>query len=176
MPEPNPVEPYPFIELSIACSDVEAMERFWVNLFDGEVVFRGTMFGARFSRMLVCGVTLVFREDSDFEPPPGPGKEFAFRNHIGLRTHDLDAAVADLEARGAQFVLKPDRVRELQQGVMEGGRKYLETTFVAPPLTRERIAAGEFRIDVSILVGPDNLWVELNQITEPEDTQWFPGA
>jgi hypothetical protein len=25
-------------------------------------------------------------------------------------------------------------------------------------------------------VGPDNLWIELNETTEPDDTSWFPYA
>ncbi|MCB2101302.1 MAG: VOC family protein [Rhodobacterales bacterium] len=169
-------EAYPFIEVSLACSDADAMEQFWVDLFDAQVVFRGRMMGQKFSRVIVCGVTLAFREDPDFQAPPGPGQEFLYRDHFGLRVKDLDAAVAELQARGANFVLTPERVRELQKGQSAGGGKFLETTYAAPPLTPERLAAGEFRIDIAMLVGPDNLWIELNQITEPADTQWFPGA
>ena len=51
-----------------------------------------------------------------------------------------------------------------------------ESASVSPPLTAERMAAGEFKIDVAILAGPDNLWIELNEIHEPADTNWFPGA
>jgi hypothetical protein len=54
------------------------------------------------------------------------------------------------------------------------GKPYLETDFIAGPLTRERITAGEFRHDVAIFVAPDNLWIELNEIQEPQDTQWYP--
>jgi len=167
---------YPFIELSYACSDADAQERFWCDLFDGEVLFRGQMMGQPFSRIMVCGVSLVFREDPDFVTPPGPGDEFGYREHIGLRVDDLDAAIAELEAKGAHFTLTPARVRELQQMKQDDGRKFLETTYIAPPLTAARIAAGEFKHDVAILVGPDNIWVELNQIKEPDDTRWYPGS
>ena len=166
--------PYRFMEVSMGCSDIKAQEAFWQRMFDGKVVFRGRMDGQPFSRMVVCGISLAFREDPDFKAPPGPGQEWSFRNHLGLRVDDLDKAVADLEARGAQFVLTPARVRELQKLSMDNGRKFLETEYIGPPLTAERIAAGEFRIDVAIMVGPDNLWVELNEIREPEDTDWFP--
>ena len=168
-------EHYPFIEVSYACSSAEVMESFWCKMFDAKVIFRGKMLGHPFSRVIACSATLVFREDPDFIPPPGPGKEFQFRNHLGLRVPDLDAAIENLTARGAQFVLTPARVKELQQ-MSTGGGSYLETEYVAPPLTRERIAAGEFKIDIAILVGPDNLWIELNQIREPDDTNWFPGS
>jgi hypothetical protein len=166
---------YPFIELSLACSDVTVMEDFWVHMFDGEVLFRGTMFNSPFSRILVCGVTLVFRQDPDFKTPPGPGKEFFFRNHIGLRVKDLKVAIDDLESRGAQFVLKPHDVIRLQKQKMENGGTLLSTSYIAPPLTKDRVLAGEYHTDVSILVGPDHLWIEINEIKEPSDTQWFPG-
>ena len=167
-------ETFPFIEVSMACCDIRAMEDFWHRLFDGKVLFRGQMMGRPFSRMIACGITLAFREDPDFTPPPGPGQEFMFRNHLGLRVHNLDNAIRELEARGAQFVLTPEIVRQLQQSKQDDGRKFLVTDYIAAPLTEERIANGEFRIDVAILAGPDNLWIELNEITEPHDTGWFP--
>ncbi len=36
------------------------------------------------------------------------------------------------------------------------------------------LAAGEYAIDLAIMAGPDNWWIELNRITEPDDTSWFP--
>lgn len=165
---------YPFIEVSMACSDAAAMEAFWHKMFAAKVLFRGRMMGHPFSRILACGITLVFREDPDFQAPPGPGREFNFCNHLGLRVTDLAAAIRDLEAKGAQFVLTPELVRQYQQTKKDDGAPFLVTDYIAPPLTAERIAAGEYAIDLAIMVGPDNLWIELNQITEPDDTSWFP--
>lgn len=167
---------YQFIELSLACSSCEAQEKFWTEVFDGEVIFRGRMMGQPFTRLMVCGVSLIFREDPAFVAPAGPGAEFLYRNHIGLRVADLAAAIADLEGKGVRFVLTPAIVRQFQQTKADDGRKYLETTYVKPPLTPERMAAGEFKHDVAIAVGPDNLWIELNQIKEPADTRWYPGS
>lgn len=175
-------EEYQFIEVSMPTTDSAAQEKFWTEVFGAEVLFRGNMMGSPFTRMRVCGITLVFREDPTFVPPPGPGEEFLFQNHLGLRVSDLEASIAELEAKGAQFVLTPAQVRVLQKKALEEGegggpqRKYLETTYIADPLTAERIASGEFRHDVAILVGPDNLWIELNQIKEPKDTAWYPGS
>jgi catechol 2,3-dioxygenase-like lactoylglutathione lyase family enzyme len=166
---------YLFIEVSLATRDVRAQEAFWQKMFDATVIFRGSMLGERFSRVLACGITLVFREQSDLALPPGPGEEFHFRQHLGLRVADLEASIADLQAKGAIFVMTPAMVRQFQQSRQQGGDKYLVTDFIATPLTAERIAAGEFRHDVAIFVGPDNLWIELNEIHEPADTQWYPG-
>ena len=103
---------YQFVEMSLPTRDVDAQEEFWTRLFDAQTIFRGRMMGLRFTRMMVCGISLIFREDPDFVPPPGPGEEWLFRSHLGIRVHDMDKAIADLEAKGAQFVLTPARVRE----------------------------------------------------------------
>jgi catechol 2,3-dioxygenase-like lactoylglutathione lyase family enzyme len=163
-----------FMEVSMACTDVEAMERFWVQMFDGKVLFRGLMAGQPFSRMIACGVTLVFRQDPAMAVPPGPGEESQYRNHLGLRVDDLDRAIGELEARGARFTLTPAMVRQFQQKRDAQTGAFLQTTYIAPPLTRERIAAGEYRHEVAIFPGPDNLWIELNEVREPEDAHWFP--
>lgn len=165
---------FQFIEVSLASRDVQAQEDFWVKMFDAKVIFRGKMMSQPFTRLVACGISIIFREDKDLVLPPGPGVEDQYRQHLGLRVHDLDAAIAALEAKGANFVMSPALVRQYQQARMGTGAKYLETDFVAAPLTRERIAAGEFRHDVAILAAPDNLWIELNAIREPADTQWYP--
>lgn len=167
---------YAFIELSLACSSCDAQEKFWTEVFGGEVIFRGKMMGQPFTRLMVCGISLIFREDPAFVPPPGPESERLYRDHLGLRVRDLDAAIADLESKGVRFVLTPAIVRQFQQKKQDDGRKYLETDYVKPPLTPERMAAGEFRHDVAIALGPDNLWIELNEIKEPADTRWYPGS
>ncbi len=167
---------YPFIEISLSCSDAAAQEAFWCHLFEAQVLFRGRMMGQPFIRLLACGVTLVFREDPEFKPPPGPEEERLFCNHLGLRVPNLDEAIKELEARGARFVLTPEQVKTLQGQKGEGGEGFLITDYIAPPLTRARIAAGELRHEVAILLGPDNLWIELNEIHEPLDTQWYPGS
>ncbi len=168
------MEDYRFMEVSMACTSVREMEEFWVRMFGGKVLFRGLMAGQPFSRMIACGVTLVFREEPDMAVPPGPGAEVQYRNHLGLRVDDLGKAIAELEAKGARFTMTPALVREWQkkQDVKSGA--YLQTTYIAPPLDRERIASGEYRHDVAIFPGPDNLWIELNEVHEPADARWFP--
>jgi catechol 2,3-dioxygenase-like lactoylglutathione lyase family enzyme len=106
--------------------------------------------------------------------PPGPGQEVQYRNHLGIRVDDLEAAIADLEAKGARFTMTPALVREWQKKHDPGTGAYLQTTYIAPPLSRERITSGEYRHEVAIFPGPDNLWIELNEVHEPADAQWFP--
>jgi hypothetical protein len=165
---------YRFIEVSLASRDVRAQEDFWMRMFDAKVIFRGKMASQPFTRLLACGITLIFREDPELVLPPGPGEERQFRQHLGLRVDDLEASIAELEAKGAKFVMTPAMVRQYQKAKQPSGATFLETEFIAPPLTRQRIDQGEFRHDVAIFVAPDNLWIELNEIREPADTQWYP--
>ena len=165
---------YRFIEVSLASRDVQAQEDFWVKMFDAKVIFRGRMMSQPFTRIIACGITLIFREDPQLALPPGPGEERQFRQHLGLRVDDLEASIAELEAKGAKFVMSPALARQYQKTKQDSGATFFETTFIAPPLSRERITAGEFRHDVAIFVGPDNVWIELNDIKEPADTQWYP--
>ena len=53
---------YDFMEVSLACSDAEAMAAFFVRMFDGQVIFKGSMAGEPFVRMVACGITFVFRK------------------------------------------------------------------------------------------------------------------
>ena len=163
-----------FIEVSMPCSNIHEQEAFWTGLFDAKVIFRGRMNGWPFTRIIVAGVSLVFREEENFEIPPGPDDEFNFCRHLGIRVADLNEAIENLKARGAKFVLTPDDVRQLQERRQEDGRPLLEVDYIAPPLNATRITEGEFKHDVAILVGPDNLWVELNQIKQPVDAPWYP--
>ena len=165
---------YTFMEVSLASRDVQVQEDWWKKMFDAKVLFRGRMMSQPFSRILACGITIIFREDPELVLPPGPGEEKQFRQHLGLRVDDLEAAIAELEAKGAKFVMTPAMVRQYQKAMQGSGKPQLETDYIAAPLTRERITAGEFKHDVAIFAAPDNVWIELNQVKEPADTQWYP--
>ena len=165
---------YQFMEVSLASRNVQAQEEFWIKMFDAKVVFRGKMAGQPFTRLVACGITLIFREDPEMPLPPGLGEERQFRQHLGLRVANMDEAIAELEAKGAKFAMTPKLVRQYQKTKQDSGRNNLETDYIAPPLTRARIDAGEFNHEVALFVGPDNLWIELNEVREPADTQWYP--
>lgn len=166
---------YRFMEVALPTRDVAAQEAFWVRLFGAKVLFRGRMMGQPYLRILACGITLIFREDPAFALPPGPDDEIDFLHHLGLRVDDLGAAIAELEARGARFVFTPANAASFfQRWQQRPGGAAIETHTIAPPLTRERIAGGEYRHAVAILAAPDNLWIELNEVHEPLDTGWYP--
>jgi hypothetical protein len=77
------LQAYPFVEISMACSDAARMETSWCDMFEAEVIFRGNMIGLPFTRLLACGITLVFREYSEFQPPRGLAKSSCSANTSG---------------------------------------------------------------------------------------------
>ena len=158
-------------EVALPCSDPQVMEHFFVRMFDAHVLERGPAHCA----LSVGGIVLRLRRAADFRAPPGPGAERGFLNHLGWRVDDLEAAIADLTARGAHFVVTPALVRQWRAAAGEAGG-FVDTHFIAPPLTRARIDAGEFTHEVALLAGPDNLWIELNEVHEPPDVNWFAEA
>lgn len=167
---------YRFMEVALATRDVQQQVDFWTRLFDARVIFRGRMMGQPYVRLLACGITLIFREKPGLPLPPGPEEEVDFHQHLGLRVANLQAAIAALEGRGAKFVLTPATLHRFVQVWRERyGATLFETELIAPPLDRARLAAGELRHEVAILAGPDNLWIELNEIQEPADLRWYPG-
>ncbi len=50
--------------------------------------------------------------------------------------------------------------------------RFMDVSMACQPASR--IASGGHRHDVAIFPGPDNLWIELNEVHEPPDAQWFP--
>lgn len=165
------------MEIVLPCSDLGATEAFFAHMFDARTLVRGrdADADAPFCLLAVGGVTLRFIQVAGFQPPPGPGTERTFLNHVGFRVDDLEAALAELSARGARFVVTPALVRQWRASA-GGGAGFVDTHFIAPPLTRARIDAGEFTHEVAILAGPDNLWIELNEVHEPPDVRWFAEA
>jgi len=164
------VAEFEFMEVSLACSDCEAMAAFFERMFDARVIFRGRMMGEPFVRIVANGITYAFRQQTDFTPPP---PDFRFRSHLGVRVSSLEKGVAELKARGAKFLLDPERVKQLQKTTDGSGTTLLETTWVAPPLTLETLPTSGYKNDVAILEGPDNLYIELNEVAMPEGIDWF---
>lgn len=159
-------------EVALPTVDCAAQEEFWRRMFDARTLFRGAVGGDRFVRLAVADLTLVFTETSSTPALPADDR---FRHHLGLRVADLAAAITELEARGARFVLTPASARALASSGEEGA-PFFRTDYIAPPLSRARIDAGEYRHAVAIIAAPDGLWVELNEVHEPPDTDWYAGS
>ena len=107
------MSPYSFDHLHLRSPDPEAAAAFYVSAFDAEIKARMTP-GGKLRVVLDLHGVPVFIE----QVPPGthapPAPPFLGIEHIGLTVQDMDAAVADLAAKGVALL---DGPREARPGV-----------------------------------------------------------
>ena len=55
---------------------------------------------------------IIFIAKAEESPPAGPVDPYVGLDHFGLRVENLDAAAADLKAKGAEFSMEPKDMRQ----------------------------------------------------------------
>jgi catechol 2,3-dioxygenase-like lactoylglutathione lyase family enzyme len=90
--------------------DPERAAGFYVEMLGGRVV--GRMWNGAALRVVVdLGGLQLFIEEVPPETACPPAPPFLGLEHIGLKVQDMDAAVADLRRRGAEFAVEPHSPR-----------------------------------------------------------------
>ncbi len=104
---------YRYDHVHLRSIDPDAMAGFFERMFGAEVV-RGTYAAGTFypgePRVFVkLGGQTVLIAPPHHDEPTGPAPSFPYYGveHIGLTVDDIDAAVADLRAKGAKFAVEP---------------------------------------------------------------------
>jgi len=104
---------YRYDHVHLRSADPEAMAGFFETMFAAEVV-RGTYAAGTFypgkPRVYVkVGGQTVLIAPSHHDEPTGAAPQFPYYGveHIGLTVDDIDAAVADLRAKGADIAVGP---------------------------------------------------------------------
>ena len=78
-------------------SDIEKTVRWYVTMLGAEVIYDTELVGHRNVRLEIGGGALHVYE----QPPRGPGRQIV--HHLGIRTDDLRALVAHMQAQGHRF-------------------------------------------------------------------------
>ncbi|SFK74917.1 VOC family protein [Falsiroseomonas stagni] len=105
--------PYSFDHLHLRSPDPEAAAAFYVSAFGASIKARMTPGGRVRVVMDLHGVPVFIEEvPAGTHAPPKP--PFLGIEHIGLTVQDMDAAVADLAAKGVALL---DGPREARPGV-----------------------------------------------------------
>ncbi len=92
--------------LHLRSPDPEAAAAAYVSLFDATIKDRVRM-GAALRVIVDLDGLLLFIEEVPAQTATTPPAPFIGIEHIGLRVSDLDAAAADLRAKGAKFLMEP---------------------------------------------------------------------
>ena len=104
---------YKFDHVHMRCSDAEAMARFFETMFGAEVkrdVYPpGTLYPGQPRITMMCGGQRILTAPKHPGDPMTPAPQFPYYGleHIGFTVDDVDAACAELRAKGADIAVGP---------------------------------------------------------------------
>lgn len=101
---------YSFEHIHLRSPDPEATATWYERMFGAKVI-RSVVQGAPRVDLDLCGATVFIapiNEPTTGAPPSAP---YQGLEHIGIRVDDIEAAVAELKAKGVTFTLEPKRLR-----------------------------------------------------------------
>jgi catechol 2,3-dioxygenase-like lactoylglutathione lyase family enzyme len=102
--------PYRFDHLHLRSPDPEAAAATWVTAFGARITNRVDAAGKLRIILDLAGVPLFIEAvPADTHAPPAP--PFLGLEHLGLTVEDLDAAIADLTAKGVKLLSGPSQPR-----------------------------------------------------------------
>ena len=108
----NIMPTYRVDHLHLICPDIEAAKDWYCGVFGGKVTFEGNFKGKQVYYVDVNGFSIIMIERfPDQEPLPATIQTREGLDHFGFAVDDLDAAAADLRAKGVRFVVEPMQVR-----------------------------------------------------------------
>lgn len=100
---------YTFDHVHLRSPDPEATARWFETMLGAEII-RSVQQGKPRIDMKVGGQD-VFIIQADAQAAPAPLAPYQGIDHFGLRVVGLDAAVAELKAKGAHFTMEPNQPR-----------------------------------------------------------------
>ena len=107
------MEPYRFDHIHFRSTDPEVAAKAWTDAF-GAVVKTRAQINGNLRIVLDLAAVTIFIEQVPAETHAPPAPPFLGMEHLGLGVADLDAAIADLGAKGVKLLSGP---REARPGV-----------------------------------------------------------
>jgi len=104
---------YRYDHVHLRSADQDAMAAWFERMFGAEVIratyAEGTFYPGKARVYLKLGGQTVLIAPSHHDEPTGAAPRFPYYGieHIGLTVDDIDAAVADLRAKGAEIFVGP---------------------------------------------------------------------
>ncbi|NNK94213.1 MAG: VOC family protein [Desulfobacterales bacterium] len=98
--------------LHLICPNIEETKNWYCEVFGGKVTFEGDFKGKQVYYVDVNGFSIIMIEQfPDQDPIPATIQTKEGLDHFGFAVEDMDAAAADLRAKGVKFVVEPMQVR-----------------------------------------------------------------
>ena len=106
---------YSYDHIHLRSRDPRATAEFYHTMFGAEILESIQSDGQPRIDLNINGLTVFLASvPADADSASAPVEPYLGLDHFGLRVDDLDAAFADLKARGASFTMEP---RTLRPGV-----------------------------------------------------------
>ena len=90
--------------------DPEATAQFYERMFGAEVL-RSVQQGKPRVDLDLCGLNVFIAQATGDKIGAAPTSPYLGLDHIGLTVAGIDAAVAELKAKGAEFTMEPTTIR-----------------------------------------------------------------
>ena len=103
--------------------DPEATAAFYERMFAAEVIRTTRQGKPRIDLKLGGANVLIAAVDAAAKVNPPPQAPYRGLEHFGLRVADIDAVVAELKAKGAEFTMEPTDIRPGVRIAFLRGRK-----------------------------------------------------
>lgn len=101
---------YRFEHIHLRSPDPEATAVWYERMFGAKVI-RSIVQGAPRVDLDLCGQTVFIAPINEAQTAAAPSAPYQGLEHIGLLVDDIDAAVAELKAKGVRFTLEPKELR-----------------------------------------------------------------
>ncbi len=109
---------FEFEHVHIKCHDVNLVKRFYETMFGAKPVDEGKVRNARVIIMKLGDAYITLSEPGEgevLEVPKEPREDVWIRygiGHFGVRVKNLEDAVRELKAKGAEWIWEPREIRE----------------------------------------------------------------
>ena len=100
---------YNFDHIHLRTPDIDATAAWYERVFGAQII-RSMQNGKPRVDMKVGGCA-IFLIATDENSAPAPSAPYAGIDHFGFIVEDLDAAYADLKAKGVHFTMEPTQLR-----------------------------------------------------------------
>ncbi|MEE9274761.1 MAG: VOC family protein [bacterium] len=103
---------YRYDHIHFRSEDPHAARKFWEDMFGAEMVRERELGGAPSFDFDLHGMRFLVSGKAENEDPVRTGSDPRYGlDHLGLLVDDMDAAAAELRAKGAEFICEPWELR-----------------------------------------------------------------